>query len=222
MNLQEVDRVEILTLQDNYVDLVARDDNEIVKRAVPYKEQRFEISVSAEHGFSALVTVFLGDRARSVLFDFGFSENGAAQNAKALNLDLTSVEALVLSHGHMDHIGGLLALVELTGKKGLDLFLHPAAFRQPRYMKTVAGINVILPSLSRHQIQTSGIMIREAKAPTTFLDGQLLFLGEVPRKTEFEKGAPYFFHEEEGQEHLDLLEDDTALVANIRGRGLMV
>lgn len=220
--IQEVDRLEIVTLQDNYVDLVAKDDTEIIKRAMPLKGVEFTNSILAEHGFSALVTVLANGQSRSILFDFGFSEHGAATNARSLNLDLTSVEALALSHGHMDHIGGLLALAEMTGRKGIELYLHPVAFRQPRYMKAAGGFKVFLPSASRHQLQTAGIMIRESTTPTTLLDGHLMFLGEIPRKTEFEKGAPYLFHEEGGQEHWDKLEDDSALVANVRGQGLVV
>jgi metal-dependent hydrolase (beta-lactamase superfamily II) len=41
------------------------------------------------------------------LFDFGFSADGAARNAAALDVDMTQVEAAVLSHGHSDHTGGM-------------------------------------------------------------------------------------------------------------------
>jgi 7,8-dihydropterin-6-yl-methyl-4-(beta-D-ribofuranosyl)aminobenzene 5'-phosphate synthase len=34
--LKDVDKVEILTLQDNYIDLAALDGNEVVQRAMPY------------------------------------------------------------------------------------------------------------------------------------------------------------------------------------------
>ena len=61
-------------------------------------------SILAEHGFSALVSVSAGGESRSILFDFGFSKQGAAYNADALDADLSQVEALVLSHGHMDHL----------------------------------------------------------------------------------------------------------------------
>jgi len=37
--LNQIDTVEIVTLQDNYIDLVAKDNNEIVQRAMPLKER---------------------------------------------------------------------------------------------------------------------------------------------------------------------------------------
>ncbi len=66
---------------------------------------------------------------------FGFSEQGAAYNADALGVDPTNIEALVLSHGHMDHFGGLIPLVERIGKKNIELILHPTAFRKSRHIK---------------------------------------------------------------------------------------
>jgi 7,8-dihydropterin-6-yl-methyl-4-(beta-D-ribofuranosyl)aminobenzene 5'-phosphate synthase len=72
--LNEVDKVEVLTLQDNYVDIASMDSTAMVQRAMPVKDSEVKVSILAEHGFSALITVTAGDNARSVLFDFGFSE----------------------------------------------------------------------------------------------------------------------------------------------------
>ena len=50
----------------------------------------------------------------------------------------------------------------------------------------------------------------------------MLFLGEIARHNEFEKGMPNAFFEEEGREKWDPISDDTALVANVKGKGLVV
>ncbi|MBU2648787.1 hypothetical protein KKI24_29030 [bacterium] len=71
ISLKEVDKVEILTLQDNYIDLASQDGNEVVQRAMPLKGLEFTNSISAEHGFAALVSVTSGERVRTILFDFG-------------------------------------------------------------------------------------------------------------------------------------------------------
>ena len=60
--LDEVDKVEILTLQDNYVDIAAMDNTDIVHRAMPIKDQEIKNSILAEHGFSAIVTVTANDQ----------------------------------------------------------------------------------------------------------------------------------------------------------------
>ena len=222
INLKEVDKLEILTLQDNYIDIAAMDGTDMVHRALPIKDGEIKNSILAEHGFSTLVSVIVGGESRYILFDFGFSKQGAASNADALEADLSRVEALILSHGHMDHFGGLLSLVERIGKKNLELILHPTAFRKPRYIKVSEDFNITLPPLNKEAMQAAGISIVESTDPRLLVDGLLLFLGEVPKKSKFEKGFPRMHYDQGGQSHWDPIEDDTAVVANVRGKGLVV
>lgn len=77
--IREVDEVEILTLQDNYIDVTALENSAVVRRASPLQDMQIKRSILAEHGFSALVTVHAEGDASSLLFDFGFSEDGAAK-----------------------------------------------------------------------------------------------------------------------------------------------
>jgi 7,8-dihydropterin-6-yl-methyl-4-(beta-D-ribofuranosyl)aminobenzene 5'-phosphate synthase len=222
IELRTVEKVEILTLQDNYVDLAAMDGDETVQRAMPVKDMEIKNSVLAEHGFSAVVTVTRHDTPRSILFDFGFSEHGAAFNADALGVNLSMVEALVLSHGHMDHFGGLEALVRRVGKQGIEMILHPTAFRKSRYIKVSEQRKIKLPELTREKIENAGITIKLSKEPRTLLDESLLFLGEIPKNTDFEKGFPRMHYTEQGVEKWDPIEEDSAIVANVRDKGLVV
>lgn len=220
--IKEIDKIEILTLQDNYIDIAAFDSTEIVQRAKSVKDMKAKISILAEHGFSAIVTITTDEISRSLLFDFGFSEHGAAYNADALGLDLTTVEAMVLSHGHMDHFGGFEQLVERVGKKGIELVLHPTAFRTPRFIKVTEEIKIGYPALKRERFENAGISLVESKAPRMLLDNSVLFLGEIPRQTEFEIGSPRMFYDEDGQTKWDPIEDDSAIVANVKRKGLVV
>jgi 7,8-dihydropterin-6-yl-methyl-4-(beta-D-ribofuranosyl)aminobenzene 5'-phosphate synthase len=222
IDLNAIDRVEILTLQDNYIDLVAQDSNEVVQRAMPFKGGEIKNSVLAEHGLSALVTINQADAARALLFDFGFSEHGAAFNAQALDVDLTIVEALALSHGHLDHLGGMKRLVEKIGKPAIPLVLHPEAFRNPRFLKAPNGFKAYFPPFTLDEIEASGVTPVETKQPHPMLDGAAIFLGQIPRVTAFEQGAPNLFYEEDGVEKQDLIEDDTAVVFNLQDRGLVI
>jgi len=222
LTLRELDRVEILTLQDNYIDLAAADGTEVVQRPMPLKRGEINCSILAEHGFSAVVTVTAGETSRSILFDFGFSAQGAAFNADALDVDLSGIEVMVLSHGHVDHFGGLLALASKVGRERIELILHPTAFRKPRYLKPSDTARVDLPALSREQIAAADIQAVESRTPRPLLDNGLLFLGEIPRKTDFEKGFPRMFYDEKGRSKSDDIEDDSAIVACVRGKGLVV
>lgn len=222
MQLKELDKIEILTLMDNYIDLVVGDNSPIIQRAIPLKGMEVRNSVLAEHGFSSLVSVTEGTQSRTMLFDFGFSEHGAAFNAEALGTDLTQVEVLALSHGHLDHTGGLVKIMDLIGKKGLKLVLHPAAYKSPRYAKITDEFKLTMPSFSKEKAEQADVDVVESQEPYSLLDDAVCFLGEIPRETDFEKGAANLLFEEGGVEKQDPIEDDTAVIANIKGKGLVV
>jgi 7,8-dihydropterin-6-yl-methyl-4-(beta-D-ribofuranosyl)aminobenzene 5'-phosphate synthase len=222
VKLKEVDKVEILTLQDNYVDVAAFDGTEIVQRALPIKDMEFKSSILAEHGFSAIVTITTDEIPRSLLFDFGFSEHGAAFNADALGVELSTIEAMVLSHGHRDHYGGLEQLAERVGKKGIELVLHPTAFRKSRYLKVTDEFKINLRAPSREKIENTGVSLVESEKPCMLLDDSVLFLGEIPKQTEFEKGFPRAHYDEDGEAKWDPIEEDTAIVVHVKGKGLVI
>jgi len=221
-NLTPVDKIEIHTLQDNYIDLTAMDDGSVIRRARPVRDAEIKNSILAEHGFSALVSAFVAGRPRRLLFDFGFSALGAALNADALDLDLAEVEAMVLSHGHMDHFGGLAALAKRVGRPGIELVLHPEAFRRSRFLQTPGGARNYLPSLSKELLSEAGVNAVATREPRLLMDGTILFLGEVPRTTPFETGSPALQYEDAGQARPDTLEDDSAVAAHLKGKGLVV
>jgi 7,8-dihydropterin-6-yl-methyl-4-(beta-D-ribofuranosyl)aminobenzene 5'-phosphate synthase len=222
VEINEVDKVEILTLQDNYIDLVAQDNSEIIQRAMPAKNGELKYSIRAEHGFSAFITITKNDVSRNMLFDFGFSEDGAAFNAKALNVDLSSVEVLALSHGHIDHLGGLEKMVKAGQLQQLNLVLHPGAFIKPRYHKIDETKKVTVPSFSQEIADRAGINLILSKTPYPLLGGDALFLGEIARTTPFEKGSPNMFYLADGKEKPDPFLDDTGIVFNVKGKGLVV
>ncbi|MCP4753323.1 MAG: MBL fold metallo-hydrolase [Proteobacteria bacterium] len=222
IEIREADKVQIHTLQDNYIDLVARDNNEIIERAMPLKGMEIRNSVLAEHGFSSLITISLGEETRTILFDFGFSEHAAAYNAEALNLDLTDVEIMALSHGHLDHVGGLEKLSAGVDKKGVQLVLHPTAFRTPRFSKISDDFRLSFPSFTRQKAESAGVSLEETAEPRLMVDGAALFLGEIPRRTDFERVPPNFVYDEDGVEKPDAIEDDSALVFKLKGKGLVV
>jgi 7,8-dihydropterin-6-yl-methyl-4-(beta-D-ribofuranosyl)aminobenzene 5'-phosphate synthase len=217
-----VAKLEIRTLADNYVDLASGDNSSIVTRAIPVKDMQVTNSVLSEHGFSATVAAITSEKRRTMLLDFGFSEDVVARNAAALGVDLTEVEVAALSHGHMDHFGGLAQVAERIDRKGLELVLHPVAFRRNRYMEPRQDVRFRMPPLEEEKVKASGFNVTKSQEPLLLLSGDVLFLGEIPRRTSFEKGLPYAFYEEDGKKVWDPTEDDTALVMNLGGKGLVV
>lgn len=222
IKLKAVDKVEILTLQDNYIDLTAADGNSIISRAIPLKDGEFRVSITAEHGFSALVKTTLAGISHTLLFDFGFSESGAARNAAALGIDMSEVEAVALSHGHSDHTGGMEKLMELTGKRNIPFVVHPSVFKTPRYLKFGEDFKIYFPQLTHEMAEQAGLSVIESTEPYPLLDDTILFLGEIPRRTDFEKGFPIAHCRRDGQEVWDAIEDDTSIVVNLKDKGLVI
>jgi 7,8-dihydropterin-6-yl-methyl-4-(beta-D-ribofuranosyl)aminobenzene 5'-phosphate synthase len=61
----------------------------------------------SEFGLSMHVESRRGAETRNVLVDFGFTPEALVNNADLLGIDPAKLDALVLSHGHYDHFGGL-------------------------------------------------------------------------------------------------------------------
>lgn len=220
--LNAVDKVEIITLLDNYIDVNALDNSAVVTRAIPLKDGEIRASIFAESGFSALVKATLESETHTLLFDFGFSEDGAARNASTLGLHMQEVEAAALSHGHSDHTGAMQAMGRAIGKKNIPLAVHPSAFKSPRYLKFGEEFKVYFPKLTQEMVQAAGFAAVETDQPYPMLEDTILFLGSIPRRTDFEKGWPIAHCQKDGREVWDAIEDDSSVVMYLKNKGLVI
>ncbi len=221
IDLPEVDEVRITLVMDNSVDILMAGSD--VARRFPLRRDLFEHAQPiAEHGFSALIQVRRGDKAGTVLFDTGVTRTGLLHNLDALDIDVRTLQAIILSHGHADHAMGLPGLVERLGTRGLPLVLHPDAYLERRLVLP-NGAEISLPAPRLADFRRESIEIIEAVGPSMLVDNLLLVSGEVARTTDFEKGFPAHQAQRHGQWEPDpLIHDDQCVILNVRGKGLVV
>ena len=134
----------------------------------------------------------------------------------------STIESAVLSHGHPDHVGGMAELIKKTGKQDMEIVLHPEVFRNPRYIKITEDSKINLPPFTREKLKKAGLRPIETRGPYPLLDGDIFFLGEIRRVTDFEKGLPIAYYQENGEERWDDIADDSSIIANVKGKGLVV
>lgn len=166
-----------------------------------------------EHGFSALIEPANGE---PLLFDTG--QGGTLlSNARRLGRDLTRIGAIAISHGHYDHAGGLLPLLEQIGPR--TIYGHPAIFTPRHRVKDTGECHPIGIPVSREVLETTGACFDLSTEFREIAPG-ICLTGEVPRATEFEAGDQGLFCDCTGQE-LDSTPDDQSLVLET-DKGLVI
>jgi len=227
--VKEADGVEILSLVDNSVDFLSAVNKQQVKSFRQWKRERngkewgkthMDLPF-AEHGFSVLIKVFSGDKSSCVLFDTGGSPMGMVENAQRMNISLSEVECIVLSHGHYDHFGGLLAAVKAVNKAGLPVIVHENMFKT-RGSTNVKGKLRQYPDFPT-EAELSPARLVSTKKPSLTAGGMVCVTGEIPRRTSFETGYTQHKAFVSGAWKSDpLIMDERAVAVNIRGKGLVV
>ncbi len=148
-----------------------------------------------------------------LLFDMGYSDV-FIRNGIKMNVDFLNLDAVAISHSHLDHTWGLEPLIKLMTEAQLEgrgckrprFVAHPDAFIPKTYFGTdELGMNVSLEKVRKYfapALTTSPLWLTE----------RLVFLGEIPRLNGFEAQTAIGKQEINGQLIDDYNLDDTALV----------
>ncbi|MBC8218357.1 MAG: MBL fold metallo-hydrolase [Planctomycetes bacterium] len=170
--------------------------------------------LSSEHGLSFWIEY--GNQR--VLFDTG-QTCLLLKNARILGADVAKADAIVLSHGHYDHTGGLAAVLDIAPR--VTVYAHPAAIR-PKFSRKGTETRAIGMSGSTRQVVLAHAQDERVvwtEEPAEVMPG-LFVTGRIPRITDFEDvgGA---FYVDENCETADILPDDQAMFFDTP-RGLVV
>jgi 7,8-dihydropterin-6-yl-methyl-4-(beta-D-ribofuranosyl)aminobenzene 5'-phosphate synthase len=128
------------------------------------------------------------------LFDTGPEAATFLRNAEILGVDFSVVEAMVLSHGHWDHGGGLVAAIEKISKvrnrQRVDCLMHPGMFAE-RALQRPNGELLKFESVPATNVLTdAGANVLSTREPQFIADGAFYVSGEIPRVTPYETGFP--------------------------------
>ena len=140
----------------------------------------------AEHGLCLWIEA---DDAR-VLVDTsqGYVLN---HNAERLGVDLSTVDAVVLTHGHYDHTGALAAVLDAAGD--VPVYAHSTAL-EAKYARLPDGScrSIGIPDLDEQTLRDRGAHLHLSAEPER-IRKDIVVIGEVPRTNDFEDtGGPFF------------------------------
>lgn len=156
------------------------------------------------------VSYWLETEGQSFLFDAAYSD-AFLKNADAMDIDVTKADAILISHGHNDHTGGMVPLLELPFPHKPKLVAHPDALLP----KELQGMDIGSPLSMETLNQKTDL--RLTKHPL-WLTERLVFLGEIPTLYAHEPRYAIGSTLRDGHREPDYLTDDTAL-AYVSGNG---
>jgi len=160
-----------------------------------------------EHGLS----LWIEYKEKRILFDTGQS-NLLLKNAKKLGIDLIKTDAIVLSHGHYDHTGGLSAVLEIAPT--LTVYAHPAAIQKRFSRKDLQVKPIGMPATAVKALKGHNVVWTER--PLQICNG-ITVTGQTPRKNSFEDVEEAFFLDETCRIPDNLLDDQALFIESPKG-----
>ena len=171
----------------------------------------------AEWGLSILIEH--GDDA--VLLDTGMTDT-VVRNAAGAGIDLSRIGTIVISHGHMDHTGGLRTVLQRTRKK-IEVVMHPDAWLSKYSIRpetTGTRTHYIGIPYAREELDNLGAQFTLNRKPV-WITEHIVVTGEVPMQTGFESIDKNLFIKVEDTFQPDALADDQAVAIKTE-KGLVV
>ncbi|TET67592.1 MAG: MBL fold metallo-hydrolase [Candidatus Aminicenantes bacterium] len=181
----------------------------------------YESPYLGQHGISFLLTAERDGIKKNVLVDVAQNPTALLENINMMQITLSCIDAVVLTHCHYDHTQGLGTIIKEIGKKDLPIIAHPDIFRlnfiTDPYLRHVG----VMDGDKKADIEASGGTIYLTKDPLEIMPG-LITTGEVERVTDFEEVGINLFTIENSEVKTDMMLDDISVVVNVKGRGLVI
>ncbi|TET60764.1 MAG: MBL fold metallo-hydrolase [Promethearchaeota archaeon] len=201
----------------------------------------------AEHGLAMSIEIKQGEEIKKYLLDAGGPRNSIIMNAKAMGIDFKDYDKLILSHGHVDHYGGLINVLPKL-KEGCELILTPNSYNQNTILVPKSGqefyspevltekfrdlqkekkfiYNIKLPSMNKSIIENlvnqNNLKIIEINKPIKLTSG-ITTSGEIEIFDEKELTKGFYLMKSRKEFEKNTFRDEISIYINVKDKGLVV
>jgi 7,8-dihydropterin-6-yl-methyl-4-(beta-D-ribofuranosyl)aminobenzene 5'-phosphate synthase len=176
LRVPQVDRLAVRVVTDNYQFAVAPSSTTgsvaIQRFGWGLGKDAPSKTLISEFGLSLFVEAQRASDVRRVLVDFGYTPQALNNNLALLGIDPARLDALVLSHGHYDHYGGLAGFLAANAGKlpaNLPLYLGGEETFCARQW-TAAPTPGNFGTLDRNALRAAGLKVISAQTPMPVAD----------------------------------------------------
>jgi len=174
---------------------------------------------TAGYGFQGEwgLSFYIEAQGHKILFDTGMTSL-ASENARLAKIDLSSIDTLVLSHGHNDHTGGLADFLKYTGD--VPVISHPDIWTKKYVQENQNSLDYIGIPVCREELESRGAQFH-LTTKTFEICQSIITTGEVELNNPYEKIDGDLLVKTAGEFYCDPMMDDLSLIIQT-DRGLVV